>query len=606
MPSLKLNNNGRRGKKNGSFNDVAREAIEREGRDPDIDHGKSHLNVIRGFQSTNELLEYSRNHVSEIERSTGKKVRKDAVYICATIIKPPVAELKHMSYEEQLRLLNTAVDEFSEIVRAENVKTVAIHFDEMGPHAHIFWEPYTTDGRLCAKEMHDRSFFHKVNDRIPKALRAAGYDVDDCEIYDLAEKEYAEEKKKSGRTSATFKRDMEKEKAILADQLQGIQKELAEKEKQVLSFQQVKEIKPKKKMFKKDVIELPEEEYQSLRLSAMMAEDALEKVRQIKQEYASKESALEVRETELDKMNQDLQKEKDSLEKRKEEFQQFQEDSKKQIEDMNILAERQKDNIIIQARAEAKQIVNQASSEATGIKEDISHLQVQKIHLERSLKPLESRAERAGDIVTEAEKSADSIKKAAYQEGYTAGRKNAFSEYNVLIQQAEKNLESADNEAKEIIKSAQVTADQERVRCVAEIQAYREETISRVHSEAEKIKEAAGVEAAGIVADAKVEAEQNKEAISFWNELMTAEGNPLNIMFRKEPWFWLSMEKTVEKMSPLENRVRELEGVLSYIPDFIVDRAKAMFHKLGRKCLEGESYIDIEPLGAKTNISKHR
>lgn len=216
IPSLKLNNVGQKSKHCGNFGAVAREALEeRQGRDPDIDSSKSHLNIYEGIRTAAELQDYSKKHLEQLRDAQGRKLRKDAVVMCSTIIKPPAEMMLSMSREDQLRFLKDAQEKLDEIIGPENGRSTAIHFDEQGPHLHRLWEPITKDGRLCAKEMHNLQFFGRLNREMPEFLRSRGWDIDDCQAYDAAledlEKndERKNQRKLHGRSSAVYKRDME-------------------------------------------------------------------------------------------------------------------------------------------------------------------------------------------------------------------------------------------------------------------------------------------------------------------------------------------------------------------------------------------------------------
>ncbi len=230
MPCLKLNDVGKVSKHCGSFKNVAEEALsERKGRDSDIDHSKAEDNITLGYQSAAELIAYSDKHIAELNeqlRSAGQRViRKDAVKMCVLIIKPPADWINSMSRDQQISFFNDALEKLEEIIGKDNIKSVAIHFDEQAPHMHIFWEPMTIDGRLCAKEVHGLRFFGKLNREMPKHLRSKGWEVDDCRAYDAAEEQeikaklgkegyrqyLADKRAKNGRSSFKYKAEMEAE-----------------------------------------------------------------------------------------------------------------------------------------------------------------------------------------------------------------------------------------------------------------------------------------------------------------------------------------------------------------------------------------------------------
>lgn len=235
MPCLKLNNVGRKSKHCGSFEYVAKEALrERCGRDSDIDSERTHLNIYGGYETAEELMAYSRKHVEELSlqlRNEGKRgIRNDAVVMMAAIFKPPMEYLNELSLEESKRLFSEFLKKFSEIVGADNIKSWAIHFDELNPHVHVFWEPMTEDGRLCAKEVCNLKFFSRLNREMPIYLREQGFDIADCEAYDagLDKSEFlgevSEERRKSkkqhGVDSRTFKYQQEQKKEKLDKEIE--------------------------------------------------------------------------------------------------------------------------------------------------------------------------------------------------------------------------------------------------------------------------------------------------------------------------------------------------------------------------------------------------
>lgn len=229
-PSLKLNNAGTVSKHCGDFGSVAREALqEREGHDPDIDQTRAEQNRYQGFQTAAELQAYSAQHVDELRDAAGRKLRKDAVVMCATILKPPAAYMNSLPMSDQRRFLDDANEAFAEIVGRDNIKSRADHFDELGGHSHVFWEPMTEDGRLCAKEVHNLQFFGRVNRELPEKLRAKGWEIEDCEMYDAAQEEYDKQKNKNaGRSSVAFKAEAEKQKAEILEDIEDLKVERRE------------------------------------------------------------------------------------------------------------------------------------------------------------------------------------------------------------------------------------------------------------------------------------------------------------------------------------------------------------------------------------------
>ena len=227
MPSMKLNNAGNKSKSCGGFAEVTGEGLDRHGKDKDIDTARADQNEYIGYQTAEELIAYSNRHIEEMNaslRAQGKRgIRADAVVMCSTIIKPPAHWISALSEEDRKRFINDAIEGIKTIIPEENIKSIAIHRDEQGDHAHVFWEPMTADGRLSAKECHNLKFFGRLNREMPAFLREKGWDIDDCKSYDaveeqkmreeLGEEKYAEYKQEQRRnrgvSSAQFKAEAE-------------------------------------------------------------------------------------------------------------------------------------------------------------------------------------------------------------------------------------------------------------------------------------------------------------------------------------------------------------------------------------------------------------
>ena len=163
-----------------------------------------------------------------------RKIRFDAVVMCATLLKPPQEFMATLDAEKQKEFLLDGIEKFKEIVGKDNVKSVVIHLDELVPHAHIFWQPLTPDGRLCAKEMHNLKFLGRLNREMPQYLREHGWSqIDDCHAYDaeeeqkkreeMGDKAYREHRKEQrsqrGRDSKIFKGDMDKKVEALSAEI---------------------------------------------------------------------------------------------------------------------------------------------------------------------------------------------------------------------------------------------------------------------------------------------------------------------------------------------------------------------------------------------------
>lgn len=348
LPSLKLNNVGARSKHCGSFAAVAGEALEeRSGHDVDIDHSRTGDNIYEGYRTAEELMEYSRKHVEELSKKQveagGRKIRGDAVVMCATIIKPPAAMMAELTPEERLRFFDDAKAKFADIVGAENIKSTVLHRDELGDHMHVFWEPMTPDGRLCAKEQHSLKFLGRLNKEMPEHLRACGWDIADCNAYDQAqeqlktEQEKSERRQRNGRSSAIFKAQAEREKNIilqevdkLKDEQEAVEARLEAFKEPVATFndiQQTKEsAKPKKRLFGENEVILRQSQFDKITSQASHAASADLEIEKLEQENArlrELKARLESRVLEVARERDVLRDENVKLRKFKEQTQQF-------------------------------------------------------------------------------------------------------------------------------------------------------------------------------------------------------------------------------------------------------------------------------------------
>ena len=287
------------GKKTNPLEKFVKEAgMEREGRDPDIDPAKAKDNVFEsqyGYTSGQEVIDHARRRLEEISKARGKAVRKDAVPLCSTIVKPSAAIIQKLKKEEQMDMCRASVEEaqivigarilayetkkkMSDIDRTEALERgkkatvmVAYHFDEGAPHPHILWEPITWKDDIPKTEakIHDTVFLGGLN-KIAERMNDRGYDFKLAFDYLTATEEQREEHKNvpSGMSSLEFKkmkreeynREIEAKKEMIA----VLDQEIAE-----LAEQPVQEIETEKNLMGKTVVKDPEQlETQTKQLKA--------------------------------------------------------------------------------------------------------------------------------------------------------------------------------------------------------------------------------------------------------------------------------------------------------------------------------------------------
>ena len=240
---LFLNNGYGRGKRKGNLKAVACEALEeRYCSDVDYDPTKTEQNVYEGITSGEELTRVITEEAeaySEQQKANGKRaLRKDAIIGFACIVKPSEDFIDSLSEEEKERFWEDSNYVMRDILGDSNIKSRVRHKDEGAEHEHYFGMPYTKDGRLCGKEFFSLKTYKRFNAEYPRRMRACGWDIDDCIVYDeeqaatdegyKARHIQSKKEKKHGLSSAKYKAnkdreriaDLEEETSFLRDRVQ--------------------------------------------------------------------------------------------------------------------------------------------------------------------------------------------------------------------------------------------------------------------------------------------------------------------------------------------------------------------------------------------------
>ena len=150
-------------------------------RNPQIDKSKTHLNY--------HTVPYEKKYLSFIDErikrlSAKRKIKDDAVLITSFILGSDKEFFDGISPEAQKRFFDDCTEFFAERYGKENVVSAVVHLDESTPHLHFNLMP-VTGGRLCAKELFDRS-----------ALRELQTD-----FYEVVGKKYGLKRGKEGSTA---------------------------------------------------------------------------------------------------------------------------------------------------------------------------------------------------------------------------------------------------------------------------------------------------------------------------------------------------------------------------------------------------------------------
>lgn len=273
MPWLKLNGKSynvasKKAEHHGNNKAVMCEAMkERWSHDEDLDRSKTKYNIYYGYDSGLQLLNDINKEIADMSeelRRNGKRgIREDAITSFAGIIKPDKEVMENLTPEQQIKFLD---DAFRLIVKkfGTNLKTGknliragVIHIDEGTPHLHYFGIPYTSDGRLSAKEIFTPKLNRWLNEVFPKLMNQKGWDLEPCrdeesyqpdiaktlneqelEVYKQKCVAYKKGKqKKHGKSSADYKIQKEVEKVTEQEKQQIHEREQKCKKKEIAVLQ---------------------------------------------------------------------------------------------------------------------------------------------------------------------------------------------------------------------------------------------------------------------------------------------------------------------------------------------------------------------------------
>ena len=211
---------------------------ERIGRDMDIDHDMTHLNVWMEGNSSDDVVQIVQNKIDEInriKRENGKRaLRNDAVSVVEIIEKPNIEYMSELNYEEKVKFLNDSHDTFKQLIHEWNPNWTILesvqHHDEFGglsAHNHNLIMLTTEDDKglptMNAFKEVNLKFYSFMNKNYPKMMRERGYEVEDVRTYDMLTEEEKMERKlnpqQHGVDSYTYKKRKKEEMEQQLEQL---------------------------------------------------------------------------------------------------------------------------------------------------------------------------------------------------------------------------------------------------------------------------------------------------------------------------------------------------------------------------------------------------
>lgn len=248
-PSQTIHKKTGKKSKTGNTRLICKENLEREGRDPDIDHEKSYLNqFLTDITTTDDYLEEiarTKKQINKDLQEHGKKqLRKDTVDNISLIIKPNYEAIQQFNKEEQERFFRDSKKTIEKIWNID-IKVAVIHYDEPSPHLHINFMPLV-ENEIGFKTFNAKQFLSlknisKLNKNFSKEMQHCGWNVKDMNLYeemtDEEKEEYKKTKKEHGKSSLEYKSDLKKE----------LEKKIKNNE-EIINFQNEKIIEKNKKL----------------------------------------------------------------------------------------------------------------------------------------------------------------------------------------------------------------------------------------------------------------------------------------------------------------------------------------------------------------------
>ena len=127
-------------------------------RNPQIDKSKTRLNY-HTMPYEKKYLVYIDERIKQL--SPKRKIKDDAVLITSFILGSDKEFFDRITAEQQKQFFADCTNFFSERYGEENIISAVVHLDESTPHLHLNLMP-VTNGRLCAKELFDRSALREL------------------------------------------------------------------------------------------------------------------------------------------------------------------------------------------------------------------------------------------------------------------------------------------------------------------------------------------------------------------------------------------------------------------------------------------------------------
>lgn len=150
---------------------------ERESRtnfDIDVDKTKDNYDLVN-----DKPIDYNErvNEIIESQKTTTRKVRKDAVMVNELIVTSDRDFFDRLSPEDEKRFFEESKALFEERYGKQNMAYAMVHVDEKTPHMHLGVVPMR-DGKLQGKNVFNREELRWLQDEFPKHMKSKGFDLE--------------------------------------------------------------------------------------------------------------------------------------------------------------------------------------------------------------------------------------------------------------------------------------------------------------------------------------------------------------------------------------------------------------------------------------------
>lgn len=230
---------------------IQKEDFDRDDKNPNLDRSKTKDNyiIVIGEDQEGKTKYFSRHERVSLQKLAKerieklhlpKAVRKDAVVCVSFLVSADKDFFNSLDEKQQKLFFNCAVNFYANRFGKENVLYGSVHLDEATPHMHLRISPVTKDGRLCAKEVVNRTALQMVQREFSQYMNKKGFKLEEVE---------------HGNKDVKHLSEMEYRKKVLEDQIQAKERYISQLEP---LGDEVKRLLQEREQLQLEVVELKE------------------------------------------------------------------------------------------------------------------------------------------------------------------------------------------------------------------------------------------------------------------------------------------------------------------------------------------------------------